>query len=174
MFGRLGTFTFWEDDAALDRRLASHPHTGGWSARLEPLRRFGTWPGLPEEVPRTRKVDHDGPALVLTLGRARLPRVFSFLQTSKAAEKAVLDASGVRWASGFAKPPFFATCSIWESDDALMTYAYGDDPGHPGAIDADRAKPFHHESAFVRFRPYDVRGSLEGRNPLPADVLADA
>ena len=102
-----------------------------------------------------------------------MPRVLSFLRASRAAERSVLRASGLRWTSAFVKPPFFATCSIWDSDDALMAYAYGDDPGHPRAIERDRAKSFHHQSAFVRFRPYDVRGSLGGRNPLPADVLAN-
>ena len=40
---------------------------------------------------------------------------------------------------------------------------------HPVAITRDRAKPFHHEEAFIRFRPYAVHGNLEGKNPLPAD-----
>jgi hypothetical protein len=61
---------------------------------------------------------------------------------------------------------------LWESTRALSTYAYGaGDRRHPDAIDVDAAKPFHHRSAFVRFRPYATRGSLGGKNPLPERAL---
>nr|MBA2626048.1 spheroidene monooxygenase [Acidimicrobiia bacterium] len=72
------------------------------------------------------------------------------------------------WATGLARPPFVSTCSLWESSDALAAYAYGHARApHPAAMQADRAEPFHHQSAFVRWRPRDARGHLEGRNPLP-------
>jgi hypothetical protein len=122
---------------------------------------------VPDDLPRARKVDGDGPAAVLTLGRVRLGRVVSFFRTSAKAEGAVLEAPGLIWATGLAKPPFVATCSLWQSSDALSAYAYGSDaPAHPSAIAADRAKPFHQQSAFIRFRPYDSEGKLDGRNPL--------
>ena len=80
----------------------------------------------------------------------------------------VLTAPGMLWTTGLAKPPFVATCSLWESTDALSSYAYGQaEPAHHDAIAAARAKAFHHQSAFVRFRPYAVEGSLGGANPLP-------
>jgi hypothetical protein len=51
----------------------------------------------------------------------------------------------------------------------MKTYAYGrTDTGHRDAIDAHRANPFHHESLFARFRPYDARGTWDGREPLTA------
>jgi hypothetical protein len=169
--GRVGLIAFWDDDAGLDRFLDSHPVAkklaGGWRLRLAPLRVHGSWPGVPDGLPRARKVDCDGPAAVLTLGRVRLGRVVSFLRTSAKAEGAVVEAPGLIWATGLAKPPFVATCSLWQSSDALSAYAYGSDTtAHPGAIAADRAKPFHHRSAFIRFRPYDSEGKLDGRNPL--------
>jgi hypothetical protein len=168
---------FWDDDAALDRFLADHPVAEalatGWRTRLEPLRAFGSWPGLDADVPRARAVPHDGPAAVLTLGRFKWRRAVPFLRTSRKAELAVVDAPGLLWATGMARPPFVATCSLWESSDALSDYAYGDagDP-HPGAIAADRAKPFHHREAFIRFRPYASEGRLDGRNPLPEHWMA--
>ena len=65
-----------------------------------------------------------------------------------------------------ARPPFVATCSLWESTEALSDYAYGsDEPAHSDAIAAGHAKPFH-QQAFIRFRPYGSYGSLDGRNPL--------
>ncbi len=169
--GRLALVAFWEDDRALDRFLADHPMAaalrGGWHARLDPLRAHGTWPGLPDDVPRRRDVDHEGPAAVVTLGRLRLTQAPRFIKTSNKAENRVLGAPGLIWATGMARPPFLATCSLWESTDALSAYAYGPhDPAHPDAIAADRAKPFHHQEAFIRFRPYGSTGSLAGRNAL--------
>jgi hypothetical protein len=166
----------WEDDAAVDRFLADHATAkkleGGWRVRLEPLRLHGSWPGVPEQLPRNRQVEHDGPAVVLTFGRFKLHRAPAFFRTSAKAEADVLRAPGLIWTTGMARPPFVATCSLWESADALRAYAYsGETPGHPAAVEADRAKPFHHQSAFIRFRPYDSVGKLDGTNPLPADWM---
>jgi hypothetical protein len=177
--GRPALVAFWDDDDALDRFLADHPVAaslaGGWHVRLEPLRAFGSWPGLPDDVPRGRNVEHDGSAVVLTLGRLRLTQAPRFLRVSNRAGARVVGAAGLTWATAMARPPFVGTCSLWESTDALSAYAYGpSDPAHPGAISADRAKPFHHQSAFIRFRPYASHGSLGGRNPLAERWLQPA
>lgn len=177
MLGRVALVAFWEEEDALDRFLAEHPLAatlaGGWHSRLEPLRAYGAWPGLPADLPGGRATDYDGPALVVTLGRLRLTQAVRFLRTSARAEAGAVAAPGLVWATALARPPFVATCSVWESTRALSTYAYGHrQPAHLDAIDADRAKAFHHRSAFVRFRPYGVEGSLRGRNPLPERILS--
>jgi hypothetical protein len=177
--GRAALVAFWDDDDALDRFLSGNPTAAafsqGWHIRLDPLRAHGTWPGLPEETPSARKVDHDGPAAVLTLGRLRLTQLPRFLRASNRAENRVVGAPGLIWATGMARPPFVSTCSLWESTDALSDYAYGSvDPAHPDAIAAGRAKPFHHQEAFIRFRPYGSQGSLGGRNPLAETWLTTA
>ncbi len=168
---RAGLIAFWDDDAALDRFLQGHPTadalSGGWRVRLEPLRAHGAWPGLDVDVPKSRKTEHSGLSAVMTLGRTKWTRIPVFLRTSAGAEAAAVDAPGKVWATALAKPPFFATCSVWESTDALMRYAYGGRGSpHDDAVGADRAKPFHHESAFIRFRPYDFQGALTGKNPV--------
>ena len=173
-FGRATLAAFWDDDAALDRFLAADPlaakFASGWRVRLAPLRAYGSWPGLPETVPSERKVDHEGPVAALTMGRLMASQAIRFLRTSAKAEASVLQAAGVIWATGFARPPsFVATCSLWESTRALSTYAFGhSDPGHPDAIATGEAKAFHKQQAFIRFRPYDSHGSLGGKNPLAA------
>ena len=91
---------FWDDDDALSRFLAEDraatPFAQGWQVRLEPLRAFGSWPGLPSDLPVTRTVDYDGPTVVLTLGRLRITQALRFLRTSAKAEAAVLAAPGLR------------------------------------------------------------------------------
>ena len=174
---RVGLVAFWEDDTALDRFEAEHPLAeklaDGFRVRLDPLRAYGTWPGLPSDVPTARSVEYDGPALVLTLGRLRLTQTVRFLRTSGKAEAKVAKAPGLIWATALARPPFLATCSFWEDARSLSTYAYGHgDPRHSNAIDAQAAKDFHHESAFIRFRPLGAQGRLDGKNPLKEHALA--
>jgi hypothetical protein len=169
---RVGMIAFWDDDAALDRFLADDPLAAklesGWRLRLAPLRAHGTWPGLDTDVPTGRKTDHEGPAAVLTLGRMRMTQAVRFLRTTAKAEGSVVGAPGLIWASGFAKPPVVATCSLWEDERALSTYAYGaKDPAHRDAITEGDRKLFHKQQAFIRFRPYDSHGSLAGKHPLP-------
>jgi hypothetical protein len=174
--GRAGLIAFWEDDDALDRFLADHPlaakFSSGWHVRLAPLRAYGTWPGLPADTPTARNIAHEGPVVALTLGRPRMNQLIRFVRTSAKAEASAMAAAGLTWATGLARPPsLVATCSLWESTQALSTFAYGRrDRGHPDAIANGEAKPFHHQQAFIRFRPYDAHGQLEGRNPLPSVV----
>jgi hypothetical protein len=176
-FGRAAVIAFWDDDAAIDRFLAGSPlaakFASGFHARLAPLRAFGTWPGLPADIPAARNVDHEGPVAVLTLGRPRASQLIRFMHTSMMAAASAVKSPGLMWGTGVARPPsFVATVSLWESTRAASTFAYGhSDPGHPDAIATDQAKPFHHESAFIRFHPYDVQGSLGGKNPLAAGLI---
>lgn len=174
--GRAVMIGFWDDEAALDRFIETSPVAAGfqtgWHARLEPLRAHGSWPGLPTDVPKSRHTAYDGPSVVLTLGRLRLSQAPRFLRASARAEGAVAGAPGVLWATGFGSPPFLATCSLWESVAALSTYAYGPpERAHADAVDAGRAKAFHKQEAFIRFRPLHVEGSLGGANPLRAGAL---
>jgi hypothetical protein len=170
--GRVGMVAFWEDQEAAERFVAGHPVAeqlaGGWHATLEPLRAHGAWPGLSDSVPAGRATEYDGPSIVLTLGRFRLRRAVPFFRASNRAERSLVSAPGLVWATGVARPPFVATCSVWESTRALMTYAYGhQDPGHPDAIKEGDAKPFHVRSAFIRFRALSEAGTLHGKNPMP-------
>src|SRR5688500_13982418 len=70
---RVALLAFWEGSDAADRFVRDHllaaTFAGGWRATLEPLRMFGSWPGLPDDLPRNRTTAYDGPAVVLTLGR---------------------------------------------------------------------------------------------------------
>jgi hypothetical protein len=179
MPGRLALVAFWEDDSALDGFLAEHPYAsrlaGGWRVRLHPLRAHGTWPGVPAHVSRSRAVVDHGPVVVVTLARLRLLRTRPFLRASRFAEAAAVAAPGFLWGTALARPPFVATLSLWESAGAAASYAYSPDwAAHADAITADRRKAFHHRSAFVRFRPVEVVGGLDGRNPMPEGLLQPA
>ena len=170
--GRIGLIAAWDDDQALDDFLARHPLAlrlaHGWRVRLQPTHIFGAWPplsGLPiEEEP----MDEDEPVAVLTLGRLRLTRTVRFLRASAAAEGLAVGDPALLASTGLARPPgLVATFSLWRSVAEMRAYARGsNDPAHLAAARAQAARPFHHESAFLRFRPYRAEGSWDGREPL--------
>src|SRR4051812_16581808 len=167
----------WDDaDAAAEfaaSNPAAEPFADGFHATVTPLRAFGSWPGLGDDVPRSRVTAHDGPVLVLTLGQLRMSQVVRFLRASRPAERAAVGAAGFVWGTASARPPFVATVSIWASPDAAASYAYtAPGPGHPQAIEKQRRKDFHRQSAFIRFAPVELHGALGGANPLTTEMLA--
>lgn len=173
--GRVGLIAAWEGDSALDDFLAHDPLAAflahGWRVRLSPTRVVGSWsqlPGLPAEE---QPMDEGEPAAVLTIGRLRPTQTFRFLRATAAAEDLVVRDPAVLACTGLARPPtLVATFSLWRSTGAMRAYARGElEPGHRAAVHAHTARPFHSESAFVRFRPYRAEGSWDGRDPL-ADV----
>ena len=172
--GRVGLIAAWEDDAAFDAFLSQHPLArrlaGGWQVRLQPLHVYGAWsplPGLPsEEI----AVGEDEPVAVLTIGRLRLRRIRPFLRASAAAEGEAVANPAMVASTGLARPPrIVSTFSIWRNVGAMREYARGHrDGAHPAATREHRQNSFHHESAFIRFRPYASQGEWDGRDPLAA------
>jgi hypothetical protein len=171
--GRIGLIAAWDDDAALDRFLDGHPFgerlADGWHARLEPRRCFGSWAGMSGLPTRELPMEDDEPVAALTLGRLRFARTRPFLKSGAPAEREAVRNPAVVASTGFARiarPRLVSTFSIWRSVAAMREYAFDQSGTHQAAVRADRARPFHHESAFVRFRPYASRGAWDGRDPL--------
>jgi len=179
--GRVGLIGAWEDDAALDCFLAGHPYAepfaAGWHVRLQPLHCYGAWAGLTGLPERALPADDDEPLAALTLGRLRLSRTRVFLKSARPAERDAVANPAVLAVTGFGRftpPRLVSTFSIWRSAAAMREYAFGPSGSHQAAVKVDRAKQFHRESAFVRFRPYASQGSWDGRDPLATVTPAAA
>ena len=170
--GRVALIAAWDSDAALDEFLDKSPMARrlehGWRVRLEPLRAWGAWSALPDLARPELPVDEAEPVAVLTLGRLRLLRTVPFVKTSGGAEREVLAQPGLLAATGLARPPrLVATFSVWRSAREMRAYAIGEETGrHLHAIEEHKRRAFHHESVFVRFRPYGAVGTWGGRDPL--------
>ena len=170
--GRVGLIAVWDEDSAIEDFLTGHPLAArlahGWRVRLCPTHVFGAWSRLPELAAEDTPMDDAEPAAVLTLGRLRLTQAARFLKASAAAEEQALREPGLLATTGLARPPaLVATFSLWRSVGAMRAYARGErEPAHRAAVQAHSARPFHHESAFVRFRPYAAEGNWDGCNPL--------
>ena len=180
--GRLGLIAAWDDDAALDRFLADHHPLAadlarGWHVRLQPLRCFGSWAGLDDLPSEPLPVDDEEPVAALTLGRLRYSRTVPFLRAAAPAERDAVEDPDLLASIGFARlaaPRLVSTFSLWRSAAAMRRYAFGQNGTHQAAVRADRNRPFHHESAFIRFRPYASHGLWDGRDPLAAPSPAAA
>lgn len=173
---RAALVAFWDDEDAAAEFAATNPYaarfSGGFHASLRPLRAFGAWPGLADGIPVARSVAHDGPVVVLTLGRLRLSQVVRFFRASRPAERAAKSSDGMIWGTAAARPPFVATISIWHDSRATTDYAYNRQrPNHANAIAAQQRKDFHRQSAFVRFAPIHIEGGLQPPNPLVAEAV---
>jgi len=171
--GRIGLIGAWRDESALDRFLAEHPYgarlADGWHVRLEPLHRFGSWAGLDELPMSDSPAVDDEPVAALTLGRLRLRRTRAFLKAARPTERDAIANPAVAAVPGFGRvlpPRLVSTFTVWRSLAAMREYAFGKDGSHQAAVKVDRAHPFHHESAFVRFRPLASAGSWDGRDPV--------
>ena len=122
---------------------------------------------MPELPERPLPVDDAEPVGILTLGRLRLLRTGAFRRAAGPAEAAARTNPALLAGTGLARPPrLVATFSLWRSAREMRRYAATAGSEHKAAIEADRARAFHHESAFVRFRPYASEGSWDGRDPL--------
>ena len=169
--GRVGMIAAWDGDEALDGFNRDHPlaatFAAGWEVRMQPLRVSGHWPEMPALPEKALPVDDAEPVIALTLGRLRLARALPFLRSAAAAEADAVADGALIASTGLARPPrLVSTFSVWRSMAAMREYAYGKAGSHQAAVRNDRDRPFHHASAFIRFRPYASRGSWDGRDPL--------
>jgi hypothetical protein len=175
----VGLIAAWEDDAARDRFEAGHPLAarlaGGWRVRLEPLRISGAWVKVPDLLDATRPVADDEPVVVLTIGHTKPWRLLPFLRAAAAAEGEAVTAPGLLAKTGFGRPPgLVSTFSVWRSAAEMRDFSYRAGGAHQAAISADRSRPFHFSSAFIRFRPYASAGAWDGGDPLAAALGAAA
>jgi hypothetical protein len=171
----VGLIASWDDDENVDRFLAdpalAGPFASGWHVRMRPVRVFGAWPKMPGLPDKQTPLDDDEPVVVLTLGRPRATKLHTFLPTSARAGAALDGAAGLLASTGLAHPPrLVSTFSVWEAAAAMRAYAQDAAGAHMAAVRNDRKIRFHHESAFIRFRPYLSAGSWAGDDPLAGRI----
>ncbi|HEX3909259.1 MAG TPA: hypothetical protein VHW67_00990 [Solirubrobacteraceae bacterium] len=177
--GRIALIAAWDDDHALERFLAedalAETMRDGWHTRLQPTHIFGAWPplaGLVGEQPPP--IAEDEPAAALTIGRLRITQTPRFLKAGAAAERLAIKDPAMLRGTGLARPPaLVATFSLWQTTRAMRAYAGGlAGAEHRDAVKAHAERPFHHASAFIRFRPYRAEGVWDGANPLAGELAA--
>ena len=184
--GREGMVAAWQDDASLDRFLTDHP-TGrafadGWHVRMELVRAAGVWPGIDDnmmDLAGNKAKGMTGPSIAITIGTAYLRTVVPFIRVNSGLEDQFLATPSGMWGTQLTNLPqrLVATLTIWESADAAVDYIGSGAHGAAVAAHYDPAKdPTGHTfvtgGGFFGFRPLSTSGSVDGRNPVSADLLA--
>lgn len=139
----------WRGDLVLQRSR------GAWSGR-EPFGAGGN------HVP-------DGPVVAITRARLRWRLAPRFYRAVPLVSADLAQRPGLRCALGFGEAPLGlqGTFSVWESGDALQSFAYGG-AAHRTAIAATAELGWYAEELFARFALVDSQGTIDGRDPAVA------
>jgi len=174
---RLAMFAEWEDESALERFLGDNDLgrrlAGGWHVRLQYLRRYGEVAALAGLPVHAGRWDPEEPVVAVTLARLKLPQLPRFLKWGRPVERLVAHHPGTTFATAAIRPPrTFSTFTIWRSVREMTDMVHGRSPvaqadTHAVAMAEQHRRDFHHESAFMRFRPLSEHGTWEGRSLLP-------
>ena len=185
-FGREAMVVCWDDEGSLDQFLVDHP-TGrafarGWQVRMELVRAVGVWPGIDDnmvEAAGAKVNTMTGPSVAVTIGTAYVRTVIPFARVNSGLEDQFLDTPSGIWGTAMANLPkrLVATLTIWENADAAESFMRIGAHGAAVAAHYDPVKdPTGHTfvtgGGFFGFRPLSTSGSVDGKNPLPAELLA--
>lgn len=174
---RLAVFAAWDDEAALVRYLADDGFgqrlAQGWHVRLEYLRRYGEIAALAPLPLKAGSWDPEEPIVAVTLARLKLPELPRFLKWGKPVERLVAGHPAAVFSTAAVRPPHtFSTFSIWRTVREMTEMVSGrsdvsERPAHAVAMTEQRRREFHHESAFMRFRPLSEHGTWQGERLVP-------
>ena len=173
---RTAVFAVWDDERALDRFESEHPLARRWSdaaeswhVRLRAIGGHGRWNGVDplaglDAATRSRK---SGPVAIITRADVRRHARTEFRAASRDVNTELHRADGLIDVVGIGEAPVgrLATFSLWDSMDAVRSFAYAM-PRHQQVIDQTRDGEWYSEELFARFEPYGSRGAWNGRDPL--------
>ena len=117
---------------------------------LRPIHTHGNWSGQsPFEV---QKPLGDKPIGVITRATLNLTRLLDFWRHVPQASRAIKQAKGVGFFKGIGEWPFVqqATFSVWESAEAIRTFAYVSQ-AHASIVKKTRERKWYKEDMFNRF-----------------------
>ena len=149
---------------------------------LELIRATGVWPGRADDMVAaagSKAKAMTGPSVAITIGTAYLRTVIPFIRVNSGLEDQFLDTPSGTWGTAMANLPqrLVATLTIWASADAAAAYMRAGAHGAAVAAHYDPAKdPTGHTfvtgGGFFGFRPLSSSGSVDGKNPPPADLIS--
>lgn len=173
---RWALFAVWDDEQALDAFLAESEvmtRRGALGAetydvKLAPLRARGTWGGSNPLGAVADDRAADGPVAVLTRATIRVRRLLPFYRSVPPPSDELARQPGMLASLGVGEWPLArqGTFSLWASPDDVRAYALT--PEHREVMRRTRAENWYSEELFARFRPFDQRGTWDGRDPLAA------
>jgi len=164
---RTAVFAVWEDDAALERYVAT-PRARvleRYDVRLHLIGGHGRWGGV-DVLDGLQMGPCDGPLAVLTRASVRLRHWPAFRAASRVVSAELAAADGLLAALGMGELPVgrLGTFSLWRSADDMEAFATA--PRHAETVRRTRAEGWYREELFARFAPAGASGTWDGRDPL--------
>jgi len=138
-----------------------------WELQLTPIEGHGLWDGKEVFGNLPRKTDYEGPIAVLTRATIRLYKLHRFWKYVNPVASQMATAKGFITSVGIGEVPWIkqATFSIWESKEAMKTFAYTL-PEHAEVIRKTHTENWYSEELFVRFKIEQSTGNLNGKLPF--------
>jgi hypothetical protein len=174
-FYRYGMLCTWENDEAAanffrnaDLMMEYEQHTfESWTCYMHPLQSHGQWDKQEPFSPVVSEPYSSGPIAVLTRASINLRALPNFWRFVPQSSKALDEADGLLCSIGLGELPLIrqATFSIWESAEAMKTYAYRN-PKHQEVIRRTRSENWYSEELFARFIPLKTIGTWNGTDPV--------
>jgi hypothetical protein len=182
---RVITIVVWEQEPALDAFLEHSPLAQAWGdcrwawhTRATPLQARRSFRGyspltdLPRSAPGESATD-SGPIAALTLGRTSWRHNLTLGRVSPSA-KPFLQTDGLITAVS-AGLPVYGNCTftLWESEQAMERFAYGQPPGdHRETIRQNHDRSALIEQLSARFTPLRIEGTWDPTRTTNAAALA--
>jgi len=168
---RVAVLTVWEDEpdgwAGLLGDLAGSGREH-WHVRAEVARAAFSvpWAGWTPDTDGTPPLRDDEPALILISGNLHARYIRAFLRDAGLAVGHAFRQPGYLGGLAVQSSPLNTTsCSAWRTYGDARAYAYR--PGsHQSAMRRDRAEQHHRTEWFLRLRPLEERGTLDGAAPF--------
>jgi len=161
-----GYFAVWRDKESALEHLEGLNYGLPWADYAEEKLRVllrcvqvhGKWDGI--QPLSAMSAQNSGHLAVLTRARVRFTRLHRFWSHVSQAAKAIENAPGCLFTKGVGEWPLAmqATFSIWESQDAMTTFAYAQG-GHQEIIKKTRREKWYSEDMFARFEIDTIAGS---------------
>lgn len=147
------------EDSRFIRRYRRHASAVA-TVVLRTVAAHGSWNGANPFLPVAEEGDSgEGTLGVLTRATIRASRLGAFWERVEPVSALLRDAPGLISSIGIGEAPFIrqATFSLWESRQAMQSFAYGS-AGHREVVRRTRDEGWYREDLFARFRVLETIG----------------
>lgn len=138
-----------------------------WTIFLKPMEGHGKWDGKEPFGILPKQTTYNDIVATLTRATIRINKLKNFWQNVGSVANEMAAAKGFVTSLGIGEVPYIkqATFSIWESKEAMKTFAYQLHQ-HKAIIQKTRKENWYSEDMFVRFMPLKTFGTIKGNDPL--------